>query len=921
MAEQPSTSDKPQDTQGTKSTEAPPQSDARAATSTEARQQSNAKGTNSTEERPQANAKSTKAAKSAKSIKARPQRRRRRRPPVRVQEIDGFRALAILAVVCYHLDVPWLPSGHLGVVMFLVLTGYLATSSLLLHQRSGFKSLLTFWKKRLHRIWLPAAVMMSFTLLACIAFNHVLLTKARPDVLPGLALVENINYILRDISYFDRIGGPSPLKHLWYLGIDAQFCLVWPLLMYGLSKLLPRPTTRRVTLVLAAASAVAMALLYNHGAGLIRIYYGTDTRAFAPLLGAWLAFAAPVGRRPARDIRPLFEKGRLAIELMAIASLVATAVAMVLVRDTASALYQGGMFVVAALSTVVILALNLPGGILSRVLSFAPLTWLGTRSYGIYLWHFPLILLLGANSKAAAWWKLPAALVLTVVLAELSHRYVERPASSGRLLPKLKRRLSQGVAGLRSPIVMGTFALILVAVVDGVGLATVPDQTLVPQDAVVSTGDAADRAMDLSARQQEEPTDIGEVPPAEAVLHAPASEKEAGVYDPVLIGDSVPGDAESYWRAACPDGLLDSYVGRTPEQAAAVLNEYLSQGVVGKIVIMQAFSNTPVSLEQLNYMVDACGEDRSIYFVNVRSSSNDMDQINDTIQQCVDSHSNVHLIDWHGASEGHGEDWLYADGEHLAPGGQDAYIDTIVDAIYEEFADIGGSITSRNSYDNSTATGKSIVVSHVPEEENTEEQTEEEDDSPLRILMLGNSLTYYNDMPAILSELTGAEVEAHTKGGAHLAEQLDPNSQIGSSTLAALEEGGWDYVVLQEQSAQPIKTDEGEYMQSLTELTERVRACGATPIIYATWPYAEGCSRLDKLGISSDEMGKLLHSAFVEAAASTGDLMADVESAWQNAEAREMLYAVDGVHPSAIGSRLAAEVIAQTIEQDQSAKE
>lgn len=852
---------------------------------------------------------------------ARLRRRRPHRPRARIKSIDGFRALAIAAVVCYHLGVKWLPSGHLGVVMFLVLTGYLVTSSLLLRQRRGIRSVPAFLARRLQRIWLPAAVMVAFTLLACIGFNHVLLTKARPDVLPGLLLVENISYIVRDISYFDRIGGPSPLKHLWYLGVDAQFCMLWSFVTFGCSKLLSRTTTRRLALVLAAVSAAGMALLFGAGGGLDRVYYGTDTRAFAPLIGAWLAYAAPIGRRPARNIRPLFEKGRLVVELLAIVSLVALVAAMALIPDTSPLLYRGGMLGVSVLSALVILALALPGGILSRLLSAPPLVWLGTRSYGIYLWHFPLIYLLGATSRSAEPWRLPAALALTALLSELTYRLVERPSSRGALLPRLVRRLSQGMGGLRSPLVAGTMALLLVGVVDGVGLALVPDETLVPEDAVVSTGEAVDRAMDLS-QGAPEPTRDTQVPAAEAVLHAPGTERETGVYDPVLIGDSVPGDAESHWRAALPDGLLDSYVGRRPDQAASVLGEYLEQGVVGKIVILQAFSNTETSLEELNQMVDACGEDRSVYLVNVRSQSDSMDQINETIRQCVESHDNVRLIDWHGLSEGHGEDWLYADGEHLTPEGQAAYVNAIVSAIYQEFADIGGSITSRNVPDNAVATGKSVVVSDATPEDEDSQQTEEEEakDEPLRILMLGNSLTYYNNMPSILADITGAEVVAHTKGGAHLAEQLDPNSQIGASTKAALEEGGWDYVILQEQSAQPIKDNDPEYMNSVTELANRVRAIGATPIIYATWPYAEGAERLTGLGISSDEMGKRLHSSFEAASEATGTPVADVEGAFHDAEARDMLYSDDGVHPSPIGSRLAAEVIAQTIEDDQANK-
>jgi len=345
-------------------------------------------------------------------------------------------------------------------------------------------------------------------------------------------------------------------------------------------------------------------------------------------------------------------------------------------------------------------------------------------------------------------------------------------------------------------------------------------------------------------------------------------------------------------------------------------------------------------------MVEACGPDRIVYLVNVRILASEQTIINRRISECVAKYDNVHLINWHALSEGHTSDWLYPDGEHLTPTGQPIYINNIIDSISEAFADAGGTITRRTGNESQEGSGKSVVVDDTAQASATgsagdaasagatlqaQAQTESADESkdsgdgelklvqasaPLRILMLGNSFTYYNNMPSMLAEITGAEVVTHTKGGAHLSEQLDPNTKIGASTLQALDEGNWDYVVLQEQSAQPIKSDEPEYMNSVTELSNRVRAIGATPIIYATWPYFDGADRLTNLGITREEMGERLKSSFEKAASSTGALMANVEGAFDSASNLDMLYAEDGVHPSAIGSRLAAETIAQTIEED-----
>lgn len=637
--------------------------------------------------------------------------------------VDGFRALAIIAVFLYHLDVAWLPSGHLGVVMFLTLTGYLVTSSLLRKLRNGVSAIPSFWVKRLMRIWPPTVVMIAFTVLACILGNHVLLTKARPDVIPGIGLYENISYILRNVSYFEQIGGPSPLTHLWYLGVDIQFSLVWPIAMLLFYALLPSHTaSRRLALILAVVSAVAMGMLYNPDSGVTRVYYGTDTRAFAPLVGAWLAYAMPIGRRPARDMRSLLEGRRMHVEAAGIISLILLVVAMAFVPDTSIMLYRGGMMVAALLSAVLIAALVLPGGFMSRIFSLAPLKWLGARSFGAYLWHYPLIQLFGAATNTAPWWKPVIVAVLTLVLAELTYRLIEQPIGNKNLMKDTLERLEEGpFAAIGSPVVLGVLVLALVGIGDAAGIAFIPDETLVPEEAIVSTGEAADKAMDLTQGAPEPTIPKEDIPTAEAVLHAPAAEKEAGVYDPVLIGDSVPGDAEAFWRAACPDGLLDSYVGRRPDQALTVLDEYLEQGVVGKVVIIQAFSNTPCTMAELDHMITACGTDRIIYLVNVRIPESEQEQINNTIAQAVDQYDNVYLIDWYGHSEGQA-DWIYPDGEHLTPTGQPAYIDMLVDAITDDFTANGGTITRKGEETDDVDTGVSVVF------DNTQTDTEVSDD-------------------------------------------------------------------------------------------------------------------------------------------------------------------------------------------------
>lgn len=182
----------------------------------------------------------------------------------------------------------------------------------------------------------------------------------------------------------------------------------------------------------------------------------------------------------------------------------------------------------------------------------------------------------------------------------------------------------------------------------------------------------------------------------------------------------------------------------------------------------------------------------------------------------------------------------------------------------------------------------------------------------MRILMLGNSLTSANDLPGLVGQACGCEVVAHTRGGAHLAEQLNPKTRLGARTCAALDAGGWSHVVLQETSTGPIRS-RAAYLTSVTRLAEAARACGAEPVLYATWPLAEGSRRLAALGLARAEMADALADAFREAALRTQASVAEVGEAFMRHPHPEVLYARDGVHPSREGSLLAASVLAAAL--------
>lgn len=661
--------------------------------------------------------------------------------------LDGLRALSIIAILLYHLKLPILGSGHMGVVIFLVLSGYLVTAALVrAHDADGrtrVANLLRTWGRRLLRIWPSVAAMVVIVVVLCGSLSHVLLTKMRPDIMPSLGFYLNWSYISRNVSYFDLIGGTSPLLHLWYLGCDMQFYLIWTLVLAFLLKIGKR-FARRVAFVAAVASAIWMAVLYVPGGDPSRIYYGTDTRAFSLLLGAWLALAFPLGKRPAvcgkllvKDLDeeqcgPGKVRATVWAHLLGVLSLAGIIAAMVLIPSDSDLWYRGGMFVFSLLVVLFTATLLAPMTIVRWVLSLAPLRLLGVRSFSLYLWHYPVFLLMGADKSTTPWWMRLAAVGVSLVAAELSLHVIERPfaPSHAVALPATDGDGEQddhaAKAHKRTVVIRGLslVGIIACAIWASQVLEITPEEFLVPQDSLVSTGSAADVAIDLTQSRpqgqngngsasdtsgKEDATGDGREDETsrqtvtvtdKTVVWAPPSEVDAGMYDPVLIGDSVPGDAGNEfvagglgWEGRLPNALIDTFIGRRPDQALEVLRGYLEQNAVGKVIVLACFSNSTPLPETLDAMIDAAGADREVYLVGTVNPDGFQDTANANLQAAAEAHENVHYVDWPAVLEGHLSEYLWADATHLQPAGAKAYVDMVVRAVAQSIVDAGGSVS------------------------------------------------------------------------------------------------------------------------------------------------------------------------------------------------------------------------------------
>jgi peptidoglycan/LPS O-acetylase OafA/YrhL len=348
-----------------------------------------------------------------------------------VAGLDGIRALAVLCVIAYHLNVPGAGGGMLGVGVFFTLSGYLITDLLLGHwRRHGDLGLAQFWLRRARRL-LPALFLMLGAVSLWVAlFDGSQLAGVRRQVLAASVYVSNWSTIAQHGSYFARFATPLPLDHLWSLAIEEQFYLVWPwLLLAGIWLLRSRAALALMTLAAAGLSAWAMARAYHPGSDPTRAYEGTDTRAFGLLVGAALAMVWPA-RIPER---PPGARMTGLLDAAGIAGLVGI-VALVWRTDSFSALlYPGGFVLLTFATAVVVAAVVNPRSRLGPALGCAPLRWIGVRSYGIYLWVWPIVVLANPTQSTFDAPRAAAEVAATLLVASLSWRYVEEPIRHGAL--------------------------------------------------------------------------------------------------------------------------------------------------------------------------------------------------------------------------------------------------------------------------------------------------------------------------------------------------------------------------------------------------------------------------------------------------------------------------------------------------------
>ena len=614
-----------------------------------------------------------------------------RRGARRVGALDGLRVISMLAIVIYHANVNWLPGGFLGVTAFFTLSGYLITDALLreVKRSEGPIDVLGFYARRLRRLVPLMVCVVACTAILCAIFAPGLLAKMRSDAIPALLFYENIWYILREQSYFAASGLPSPITHFWFLSVIVQFYLVWPWVILLLTRTMrSRRRQGHVVAALAVASAVLAAVLYSPTGDPSRVYYGTDTRLAEILIGAWLAFAWPTdgltGAGKAFAERLGGKDNTIVTDLLALLALCGLGWLCRHVNGYSLLLYRGGLFGVSCLTAIVIAAVVRPGSFLAVPLGLAPLVEVAKRSFGVYLWHYPLLLIMNPATRTTElpWWGWALEALAIVVAVEASFRLIEEPWAA--LLGGSRNSGSHGRDEGRYIPLPSIALLLVIAAVGGALIYVGP--FWYEDGALQQVTDTTTEAPAPEPPAAEKPQHTVAETPEQAVTEASnrfeelLSHKEYPV-DPetgsteapvILIGDSVPAGAVDQFYEVFPNGYIDAVVGRQLYEGDDV---YLYDQAVGydqRIVVFSVGDNGVAAEEDVVDLIESAGS-RKVYLVTTRVPLPLQDMNNALFFDVASRYDNVEVIDWYAWSEGHDE-FFWDDGTHLRPEGAEAYV-------------------------------------------------------------------------------------------------------------------------------------------------------------------------------------------------------------------------------------------------------
>jgi peptidoglycan/LPS O-acetylase OafA/YrhL len=568
-----------------------------------------------------------------------------------IPAIDGLRAVAVIAVMLYHLGFTWIPGGFLGVDLFFVISGYVITRLLLDSiQRSGGLDLRAFYKARIRRLFPPLVFMIFVTIIYISIWAPETMRRFISD--SPFALLGGMNWwlVFRQTDYFDTISRPPLLQHTWSLGVEAQFYLIWPLILLLVLRQFGKAKIPGAALIIAAFSGIALLLVsYEVDAAntsqVSHVYFGTDTHSIGLFLGAALA----VSWVPQNLQEQVNRRAQDFIDGIGVIGFVGLLGVFLLVNESDPTLYKlafplAGIFGCAILTSIVH-----PASRFAPILSSRVAVWIGERSYAIYLWHWVVFQVTRpAVDLEGSTWALYALRILVVfALADISLRLVELPVRSGLVeywFKGMKYRTKNVQRRQKSAVVASVLLLIL-------------GTSYISANAISQS----DKEMAIVKQQLEQPVQPNE----------PTGTQTGGLW---VTGDSVILGIHYELDARSPIAIINARVGRQATELIEVMKADKANAA-DSTVIFNMGNNNKLTSDQVMAVFEEVKNQPRIIVVNTAVPRGWRDENNALISQYAALYGAT-VVDWASISMGHPE-YFAPDGVHLVPAGVRAYVDAI----------------------------------------------------------------------------------------------------------------------------------------------------------------------------------------------------------------------------------------------------
>lgn len=593
--------------------------------------------------------------------------------------IDSLRAIAVIAVIIYHIDANYLPGGFLGVDLFFVLSGYLISSLIIKEYKStGTVNLYNFYVRRARRLLPAVYFMITVVLIIITLFNGVLLKKSYLDALFGYIYSSNWWYIFHKLDYFDSFGSQSPFKHLWSLAIEEQFYMFFPLIFLIFNRKSKSNNSNSklnknfiyVVLSLILVSLIAHILLFDIN-NINRIYFGTDTRAFSLLVGVVGAILYPMDRLSERTTK----KDNMIYSIVSLVSILVLIGIMINTSEYNTWLYRGGFLLVAIIGLIIIISSGRQYTFMSKLLSFKPLVFIGKISYSLYLWHFPILVVTTPVSEIGNpnLFYVTLRIVLIFLVATGSYMFVETPIRKlgfVNYINLLFKRIMKFKNNTKK-IIFASLALVAVVFTMGVFGKSVPYLST-----AFVTEMSNNKESQFISNNNENNTNNSSEHKNDNNNNQEGNKSEDKKYSSLLvIGDSLTVDIGEKIKEKYPGAIIDGKISRQLTAATALADQYANYNNENTAVIFQLGTNGFFTESQVEELVKKFDK-ADIYFVNVKVPRTWEKTVNKELDALKERHSDITIIDWYSVANNN-QNYFEPDKVHLNSEGVETMVSLI----------------------------------------------------------------------------------------------------------------------------------------------------------------------------------------------------------------------------------------------------